>query len=306
MRRLLVLLACLVALPASAAHATATIGIADQKADLFADQRFLDLGITTTRISLPWDVLTDGAQTRKLDGYMFGAWLARVQPLITFDRSRRAGRQSILPTTTQLAGSMRALRTRYAYVGLKTFSTWNEANFGGQRTYKRPDLVARWWRALRLACPTCTVLGADLLDTPNAGPWAKAFVHAAGRQPATWGLHNYIGANRHDTTGTRRLLAAVGGNVWLTETGGLVARRNHSAIKLPQGVRHAADITRFVLRDLVGLSPRIRRVYLYQWNVSSRFATWDSAFIGPGRAIRPSLGVLRAVLAQQRRRAVAP
>ena len=301
MRRLILLLGLLLAaLPATAS--AATIGIADQKADLFSDPRFLDLGITQTRIGVSWDVLSDGVQLAKLDRYMLGARVAGVQPLVTFDRSRRTGRTRLLPSTTQMASALRGLRKRYAFVGLRTFSTWNEANFGGQRTYRRPDLVARWWRALRIACPSCTVLGADLLDTPNVGTWAKAFVHAAGRQPAVWGLHDYIGANRRDPSGTRRLLAAVRGRIWLTETGGLVARRNRSTIRLPEGVTNAANVTRYILRTLTALSPRIQRVYLYQWNVSSRFASWDSAFIGPRDTVRPALAVLRAALAAQRRR----
>lgn len=304
-RMLLIVALVACALPAGAASG-ATIGIADQKSDLFRDAEFGDLGITQTRVAVSWDVLADAAQLRKLDGYMFGAKIAGVQPLVTFDRSRRPGRERALPTPTQLAASMRALRRRYAYLDLRTFSSWNEANFGGQRTYRRPDLVARYWRALRVACPSCTVLAADLLDTPNVAAWARSFVHFAGRQPGVWGLHNYIGANRRDLTATRALLGAVRGDVWLTETGGLVARRNRSTIRLPQGVAHAADVTRFVLRDMVGLSPRIRRVYLYQWNVGSRTATWDSAFIGPRRTIRPSLAVLRSALGLPGRRRASP
>ena len=41
-------------------------------------------------------------------------------------------------------------------------------------------------------------------------------------EPAIWGLHNYADTNRFRDSGLRDLLAAVPGEVWLTETGGIV------------------------------------------------------------------------------------
>ena len=55
---------------------------------------------------------------------------------------------------------------------------------------------------------------------------------ARGRR-LIWGLHNYIDANRFRTTGTRSLLRAVPGEVWFTETGGLVVRNNGSPVEFP-------------------------------------------------------------------------
>ena len=49
--------------------------------------------------------------------------------------------------------------------------------------------------------------------------------HAHEVEPRYWGMHNYIDANRLRTTGTRRMLRAVKGQIWFTETGGIVARR---------------------------------------------------------------------------------
>ena len=101
-----------------------------------------------------------------------------------------------------MATSLKDLRKRYPFV--KEFATWNEANIN-----KKPETVARWWLAMRKACPTCTILGADLLDRSNVGTWAQRFVKAAKRTPKVWGLHNYVDANRLKTTGT--LDAAQGG-----------------------------------------------------------------------------------------------
>jgi len=275
------------------------IGIADQKSSFLADPVFLGLGVRYARVAVAWDALHTDWQVDELERWMSNARAAGVQPLVTFDRSRLEGRGRILPTPAQFVAEFRAFRARYPWV--RDYSAWNEANFPGQETYRHPDLVARYYKAMRRACATCRVLGADLLDIPSMTKWVKKFVKIGG-QPRYWGLHNYVTANRFQTARTQELLNVSKGEIWLTETGGLVARRNKSLIKLPQGPAHAAKVTRFILRDLVALSPRITRVYLYQWNTDSHTASWDSGFVGPDERARPSLDVLEQELLASRPR----
>ena len=149
------------------------------------------------------------------------------------------------------------LRMRKRYPGVKTWSAWNEANQCGTGTCDRADIVARYYNTIRRNCPGCKVLAADLLDQPNMVGWARAFRRAARFEPKYWGLHDYIDANRFQTTRTAQLLRAVRGEVWLTEIGGLVARRNGSKIKLPQGKAHAARATRFIFDRLARLDRRV-------------------------------------------------
>jgi hypothetical protein len=291
MRRLLLPLTLLLALLVPAvAHASVKVGIADNKADMFGDPRFQALHLGYARIDLRWDVLTDVAAAAQLDAWMKGALATGARPLITFDRSPR--RPSYNPTPAQLAGAMKALRARYPFV--KDFSSWNEANMN-----KKPEIVAKWYLALRQACPSCTVLATDLLDKANMVTWAQRFVKAAGRTPKAWGLHNYVDANTLSTKTTKKLLAAVGGNVWLTETGGIVRRSNRSAVVFPTGTAHAAKVTKFIFDKLVKLSPRIQRVYLYHWDTGlAGGPTWDSGFVGPDGQARPALTTLQGVLAR--------
>src|SRR3712207_1576736 len=224
---------------------------------------------------------------------MGGARFAGVQPLVTFDRS--SARSKYLPTPSEFLAQFKAFRARYPWV--RDFSVWNEANEPGQPVYKRPDVMARYYKGMKAACASCKVLAADLLDLPSMVKWTKAYVKRLNTQPRYWGLHNYVTANRLQTARPKELLKTVKGEVWLTETGGLVARRNKSTIKLPQGPAHAAKVTRFILRDLVNLDRRIARVYLYQWDSSSHTDSWDSSFVGPDDKARPSLGVLKQALA---------
>ena len=268
------------------------VGIADQKPDMFADARFTGLGIKTARINVAWDTLRVPGDTAALDAWMRAARADGVQPLITIDRSRT--RLHYAPTVAEYAAQMRALHARYPFV--RDWSAFNEANHYGQPTGRHPELAARYWLALRAACRGCRVLGADLLDQPNMVTWVRAFERAAHRKPARWGLHNYVDANRLRTTGTKRLLKATKAQVWLTETGGLVARRNGSGTKLAAGPSHAAKVTRFILTKLARLSPRVARVYLYHWNANAGAVTWDSGLVGPDGGARPALAVLTRYL----------
>src|SRR3712207_1917267 len=66
----------------------ATIGIADQKADFFADARFKALGVRTARRSVAWDALRYDWQVADIDAWMQAARTSGVLPVITFARSR--------------------------------------------------------------------------------------------------------------------------------------------------------------------------------------------------------------------------
>ena len=289
---LVVLLAALaVAAPASAL----TIGIADQKPDMFSDPRFQDSGIRFARRAVAWDALTSPGQTAALDEWMNAARAAHVDPLVSFTHSSVDRRQ--LPTPERLLYEFRRFRARYPWV--TEFATWNEANHCGEPTCHRPELVAAYWRKLRIACPQCKILGAEVLDMPNMTSWVKAFRRVSKVQPRYWGLHNYIDANRLRTSGTKRLLKATGSAlIWFTETGGIVSRTNRRKVTFPESASHAAIATRFVFDKLVPLSPRNTRVYLYHWNSEPGPKTWDSALIGPGGRPRPAFRVLERELTQ--------
>ena len=288
-RPLLVALALLCAAPASAS--ALVIGIADQKADMFGDARFAELGIRHARIYVPWDVASYGDQQRELDRWMSEARRQGVRPLVSFGHSRV--RRRSLPSVPRFRSEFRRFRARYPFV--RDFATWNEANHCGEPTCKKPQLVARYWRAISAACRTCRIAAAELLDFPNQESWARRFRRAAKREPRYWALHNYVEANRFKTDRLRRLLRATRGQMWLTEVGGIVARRNKrrsTARGIPESVAHAERVTRWIFEELVGVHPRITRVYLYHWNAATPFDTWDSALIGPDGNRRPAYWVL--------------
>lgn len=288
--RLLVPAAVLFALVAPSTAGALVIGVGDQRPEMFADVRFQVLGIRYARLSIGWNALQNRSQAKALGVWLAAARADRVHPLIAFERSRTPGARKRVPTPGQLGHQFRALRARYPWV--KEFATWNEADYCGQPTCHRPGLVAAYYRELRHSCPSCEVLGAELLDQSNMVSWVRAFNRALHGEASIWGLHNYIGANRLQSASTRALLHATRGQVWFTETAGLVSRHNHSGHDFPESVIHAAQVTQFVFGRLARLSPRVKRVYLYQWQAGARrHEPWDSALIGTGGAPRPAFGV---------------
>ncbi len=282
----------LLALPASAAARPVEVGIADQKYDMFDDERFVKLGIRHARLNVGWDMLDSPAQTAQADRWLTAARDRGVAPLVSFGHSLTKRRS--LPSPERLRYEFRRLRERYPWV--LTFATWNEANHCGEPTCHRPGLVASYYRALRRECPGCRILAAELLDLPSLATWARAFSRRLGFTPKLWGLHNYVEANRFKTQRLSRLLRAIpGARLWLTETGGLVARRNRSTTDIPEGPTHAGRVTRYLFDRVVQRYPRIDRVYIYHWNARPN-ATWDSGLITPGGLGRAALFVLERVL----------
>jgi len=328
-RRLLCLLAIAVALPLSAVAASANsappppvhsvrtfhplIGIGDDKADLFSDPRFLALGIRTVRYDMSWDALTVPYQLAEVKAWMNAARRKGLSVLVTIDHSDRViyrkvpGRKKrkafsqtrVLPTVAQYLSAFRAFRKRFPWV--RAFATWDETNYYGEATYDKEALVASYYRGLRSACSSCTILAAEFLDvsTHEAVPmttWAQAFVRDLGYQPGYWGLNNYEDANHLVSTSTRTLLSAVSGNIWLAETGGIVNRPSHPHPGFPQNAGHAAQVDAYVLHTLGSLSRRIQRIYLYEWDAKTRHDSWDTALISYTGKPRPGYDVLANTL----------
>ena len=275
-------------------RAAVAVGIADQKPDMFGDPRFLSLGIKHARLAVGWDVLTNPGSAAELDDWLRRAQAADVQPLISFMHSRGPHRR-VLPSPARLKHEFRRLRQLYPWV--TTYATWNEANHCGEPLCHRPKTAAAYYKVLRRECPTCTILAPEMLDIPGMGRWVKAFNRWLGFTPRLWGMHNYVEANRFKTSRLRELLRVTrNAEIWLTEVGGLVRRDNGSTTEIPEGSRHAGEVTRFIFDDILPRNPQVTHVYIYHWNSSSAKDTWDSALITPGGRERSALRVLARVL----------
>ncbi len=246
---------------------------------MFSDPVFEKLGVSHARLAVSGMRWSIRGSTRRSTR---GSTSARRRRLAA-DRLRPLARnRRKLPTPARFKYDFRQFRARYPWV--TTFATWNEANHAASRL---PPPAARRGLLPRDAArvPQCTILAAEMLDMPNMASWVDAFQQhlGPGNAPRYWGLHNYIDANRLRTTGTRTMIKHAKGQIWFTETGGIVNRHNKSKVGFPESAAHAAIATRWVFDDLVPLSRRITRVYLYHWNAISG-DNWDSGVTIPAVA----------------------
>jgi hypothetical protein len=284
----------LLAVPAAARAASPlVVGIGEQKPGIFASRPWYQLGTPDVRYIVGWDALGVKWQRDETDAYTAAAQNAGARVLLGFGhaRSPRLSRRKALPTPKRFRKEFLRFRKRYPFI--KNYLTWNEANQRGQPTWNHPAVAGRYYDILRDNCPGCTIVGPSVLDTLAMPGWVKKVERAARHRIGIWALNNYIDANRFRTSGTRSLLRATKAKIWFTETGGLVRRDNGSRIEFAESRTHAAKATRWVFK-LARLSPRVRRVYIYQWSAPDRRATWDSALMDRSGRPRPAYRVVRS------------
>jgi hypothetical protein len=266
------------------------VGIGDQSASMFTAPPFKKLGVKHSRLVLPWDWYRDQYTMTLTDQWMAQAKAAGIRPLVAFNRNWRPNGHRLLPPMKLYRKSFRLVRARYPWV--TDYSAWNEANHGLQPTAKKPYMAARYYNAMRRDCRTCTIVAADVLDMGTVVGWIKRFKRHA-KSPRIWGLHNYKDAN--DAAGTTRtFLRAVRGQVWLTETGGILRLKPKKGSRA-KGRKHTkAQQARAVARvyKIAKSSRRITRVYFYEW-AKKKGNRWDSAFVETNGTLRPAYRALR-------------
>lgn len=272
-------------------HRRLTVGLGDQKPDLFRDPRFARLGIRHVRLVVPWDAaLTGDPET--------AAWLRAAgdhEILVAFNHAEGAqcpADPCEAPTPGEFARAFRAFRERYPRVS--EFATWNEPNHASQPVARRPDLVARYFDAIRRSCRGCAVLAADVVADRSAERWLRGF----DRRARLWGVHNYSDTNRFTSEGTLAFLRLVDGRVWITETGGIVELTTADGRPtFRNDPRRAARATRQMFR-VARSDPRIERLYVYHWNQVSPPGRFDAGLIGPDGEPRPAYDVVRDEIAR--------
>jgi hypothetical protein len=287
------------------------VGIGENTGTFFDDPRFAGTGINHVRLTVPYDLMR-GSRSRidMVDSWLRGARDRGLEPLVTFGHSLRRGRHHgkrwrwRVPRVREYRARIREFRARFPWV--REFSTWNEANHKRvEPTGKRPVRTASLYRELRRQCSdgSCTAVAVDVLLTRSRRTWRwiRTFRRHAGPGPHIWGIHNYPDVNRHTGRLTRRFLRRVKGEVWFTETGGIVKFGRRWRFS----VRRAGRAVRYVFK-LARISPRVKRVYVYNWRTPKRNRRWDSSLISRKGKSRPGYRSLMKALGTDRFRPIPP
>lgn len=305
-RRLLPLLA-LAAMSASLAvavpaQANFKVGMADQFGSMYDNPLFQDLKIKRVRYLVPIDWYKHDGQNAEVVGYMARARQAGADLLVHFTARRGCyenGKYSKrrvcrAPSVKKYKKAVKKFRKAYPWV--KTYGVWNEANHPSQPTVRKPRRAAKYFLALRKKCRRCKIVALDVLDTKNMQSYVAKFRRFAKNKARIYGLHNYGDVNRKRSTGTRQLLRVAPGEVWLTETGGIL--KFGSDYK--RSSRRQAKATKYMFKLAArydshrrGLRGYITRLYNYQWTGAPRSARFDAGLVNEDGSARKAYKVFK-------------
>jgi hypothetical protein len=306
----LTLLATLLVAPA--AEAKYHVGLNEQSPSMFASARWQSLKLKRVRYIVPWDWNRHAGEVAAVADYMSRARAAKQQVLVSFTAARgcwdgtRYSKTAACkaPSAAAYRASFRAFDSLYPWV--KTYSAWNEVNHASQPMASKPKLAVRYYEVLRkdARARRFKVMAADILDTSNMASYLRKFLRQAKGSPRLWGLHNYQDVNYRTSADTRRMLATVPGEVWLTETGGLV---KYNGKRFRYSEARAASRTKwmFKLADRYdsrqsGLRSKITQLYVYKWFGEVRGARFDSGLVNPDGTPRKAYPVFRKTALKHR------
>jgi hypothetical protein len=289
------------------AHASSSYltGIGDQQTEMFTNPLWTQLHTKIARYIAPYD-----AAVRPYSLQLARAWIAAAeadhqQVLVAFYHSEYTPTK--MPSVAVYQRDVQKFIKLFPHV--RQYQPWNEANRGtivevvkGKRhiALVSPSAMqsAQYYKAMETVCKGCTIVGLDVLDAPVVTPtlqYIAQFKHDIARlktvMPSVWGLHNYSDTNRLQSTRTKAILAAVPGQVWLTETGGIVQFGSAFPNKKGSGLTRAAKALSYMFK-IAGSSSRIKRLYIYDWTGGYASTRFDAGLMNGKYEPRPGYVVV--------------
>ena len=210
---------------------------------MFDSARWQSLKLKRVRYIVPWNWNKDAGLTAEVTAYMNRARAARQQVLVDLHRPQRLLQRPLL----EAQGLPRAERARPTALvpGVRQRVPVGEDVLGVERGQPRLAADLQEAQAGRRATTTslrkaraAQVQGRWPPTCSTRRTWratcARSMRKAKGT-PRLWGLHNYQDVNCRTSADTRLMLSRSRGEVWLTETGGIVKLRG----RLPSTARRA-------------------------------------------------------------------
>jgi hypothetical protein len=296
------------AILAPKADANYRVGLSEQNPAMFSQPAWQSLKLKRVRYIVPWDYYKDAGQHGEVISFLNAAHAAKQDVLVAFTARRGCyvdGKYSKssacrAPSTSAYKSAVTRFHKEFPYV--KTFSPWNEENHVSQPTHSSPKRAVQYYDTLRRACKGCTVMAADVLDQSNVTSWLRSFLRSSHGRGTIWGLHNYKDVNRKQSKGLTSVLRTVPGQVWLTETGGIVTflpsfktslSRSASATKYMFQLADRYDSKRS------GNRSKLTRLYVYRWFGEPKGARFDAGLVNPDGSPRSALSQFKKYAKQR-------
>jgi hypothetical protein len=240
-RGALVLVVCLVLMPANAEAATSYVdGISDQSLPAwngsFADSSFASFfrarwvgQIAFARYAVQWNAMAETSNGANADGdyrERFEAWLEDVRGLGLTPVLALTSYDGVYPDAAGeyqrelqlLVGQADRVQAPVAYV-----EAWNEPNNQGSEPARRAGEIANWAHAV---CDqrACQLLAGDFEDAPSLPGYEHAYLSALSFSPGIWGIHPYRSVRAHNDAPVLRFAQALpdhgaDAQLWFTEIG---------------------------------------------------------------------------------------
>ncbi|HEX3519388.1 MAG TPA: hypothetical protein VHT29_10180 [Solirubrobacteraceae bacterium] len=265
------------------AHAASSYltGLGNETPQMFRDPLFTQLHTKIVRYIAPYDAVAHVASLNRAIAFIQAAEIQHEQVLVAFYHSEYTPTK--LPSVATYQHDVQKFVKLFPHV--RQYQSWDEANRGNiYRVLASPSAAsaARYYQALIRVCKGCTAIGLDVLDQSNISPtleYISEFKREIGRlrtvMPKIWGLHNYSDINRLESWRTRDLVRALGGQVWLTETGGLVQFGGAFPNRNGSGLTRAAKVLKYMFA-VAGSQPQIKRLYIYDWTGGNSRTRFDA------------------------------
>ena len=290
----LAVVGALLALPAAARAERPSIGISDQEASTFVDPLFGWTGISQTRVIVPWDIAF-APDTSRIDRVLQTAHATYQDILVSFehrsfeDCAAEHGK-CYLPTPTQYRLGVAAFLQHWPFV--RTISPWNEANHPSQPTADHPAMAAAYYKIAKDVCPVARCSARRSSTSPASTTGSSASSPPSATTRGCGACTTTATSTRRHGIMTRRMLDLVKGDVWLTETGGLVRfQMRDGSVTWPYDEQRAARSLSYTFKLADAHQDRIKRAYIYNWRAAPRLR-WDSGLLDEAGVPRPSFFVL--------------
>jgi hypothetical protein len=264
---------------------------------MFANPLWDQLHTRIARYIAPYDAVAHRDTLAEATAWIRAAEEKHEKVLVAFYHSRHSATR--LPTVPQYRHFVQKFLKRFPYV--RQYQAWDEANRGNvPHLFSSPSatMTARYYQALIRLCTRCTVIGLDVLDQARIGPtleYIREFKLEIGRlktvMPKIWGVHDYSDVNRLESWRTREVSRALGGQIWLTETGGIVQFGGAFPNRGGSGLARAAKVLHYTF-GLAASQPQIKRVYLYDWTGGVGSTRFDAGLTDAHGRPRPGYVVV--------------